>query len=105
MSDKTSSVADADIAGVAILGWGSLLWEDGGDFDRWHGPWQFDGPTLKLEFSRISETRLGALTLVIDADHGALTTVAWSLSKRKLAADAVADLRCREGTQLHNIKH
>jgi hypothetical protein len=25
---------------IALLGWGSLLWEGGPDFDRWHGPWQ-----------------------------------------------------------------
>jgi hypothetical protein len=48
---------------IAILGWGSLLWEGGTDFDRHHGDWQFDGPTLRLEFSRISTSRLGALTL------------------------------------------
>lgn len=48
---------------IAILGWGSLLWEGGQEFDTWHGPWQYDGPTLKLEFSRVSKKRLGALTL------------------------------------------
>jgi hypothetical protein len=88
---------------IAILGWGSLLWEGGPEFDRWHGPWEFDGPTLKLEFSRVSETRLKALTLVIDADHGAETAVAWCLSKRGTLADAMGDLRAREGTTLNNI--
>jgi hypothetical protein len=52
--------------GIGILGWGSLLREGGLDFDRWHGPWEYDGPTLKLEFSRVSENCLKALTLVIE---------------------------------------
>ena len=88
---------------IAILGWGSLLWEGGLEFDRWHCPWEFDGPTLKLEFSRISEKRLMALTLVIDTDHGVETAVAWCLSKRATLAEAICDLRAREGTTLDNI--
>ena len=88
---------------IAILGWGSLLWEGGEEFDRWHGTWHEDGPILKLEFSRISEKRLGALTLVIDEQHGSPVTVAWCLSKRSRLEDAVCDLRCREGTTVGNI--
>lgn len=79
------------------------MWERGVEFERSHGPWKYDGPTLKLEFSRISKTRLRALTLVIDEDHGTPTTVAWCLSKRSTVDDAVCDLRCREGTTLRNI--
>jgi hypothetical protein len=88
---------------IALLGWGSLLWEGGPDFDRWHDSWLYDGPTLKLEFSRVSEKRLKALTLVIDAEHGVETAVAWCLSKRATLADAMCDLRTREGTTLDNI--
>jgi len=88
---------------IAILGWGSLLWEGGLDFDRWHDPWEYDGPTLKLEFSRVSKQRLRALTLVIDTEHGVETAVAWCLSKRGTLADAMCDLRAREGTTLENI--
>ncbi|HXD34603.1 MAG TPA: hypothetical protein VN643_26015 [Pyrinomonadaceae bacterium] len=77
---------------IAILGWGSLLREDGGDFDRWRDEWRFDGPCVKIEFSRISKTRLGALTLVVDIEDGVTNTVAWCMSKRKSAQDAVADL-------------
>jgi|SRR5712691_10355766 len=87
---------------IAILGWGSLLWE-GTEFDRWHEPWQDDGPRLKLEFSRISASRSGALTLVIDEEHGSPTTVAWCLSKRAGVDDAVCDLRAREGTTIEKI--
>lgn len=89
---------------IAILGWGSLLWE-GGEFDDWHDAWQYDGPSLKIEFSRISERRLGALTLVIDAEHGSPTTVAWCLSKRETIEDAICDLGRRERTTLEGIGH
>lgn len=88
---------------IGILGWGSLLWEGGPEFDKWHDSWHYDGPSLKIEFSRISTTRLGALTLVIDPAHGCPTRVAWCLSKRKRIEDAIADLRCREGTTIRNI--
>ena len=88
---------------IGILGWGSLLWDANEQFDRWHEPWQFDGPVLKLEFSRISQTRAGALTLVIDLEHGCPVTSAWCLSKRSEPDDAISDLRCREGTTLNNI--
>jgi len=89
--------------GIAILGWGSLLWEGGREFDDWHDQWQQDGPTLKIEFSRVSTRRMGALTLVIDDEHGSLTTVAWCRSKRRSIDDAICDLRCREDTTVANI--
>lgn len=89
---------------IAILGWGSLLWEPGEFFNEWiELPWNLDGPELKIEFSRISNKRDGALTLVIDEANGTPTAVAWCLSKRKLLEDTVADLRCREETTMANI--
>lgn len=88
---------------IAMLGWGSLLWEGGSEFDKWHGPWKCDGPTIPLEFSRISKKRIGALTLVTDESNGSPTKVAWCLSKRPNAKDALCDLHTREGTSLENI--
>lgn len=88
---------------IVILGWGSLLWDVREDFKRWHVPWEFDGPSLKLEFSRLSTTRQGALTLVIDPINGRTNTVAYCTSKRRLLEDAIADLRCREGTIVKKI--
>lgn len=96
-------IAQEEKVRIGILGWGSLLWEGGPEFDTWHRPWEFDGPTLKLEFWRISEKRFKALTLVIDIDHGVETAVAWCLSKRTTLADAICDLRAREGTTSDNI--
>lgn len=55
---------------IAIPGWGSLIWDKRPEFDKHHEQWLQDGPVLKLEFSRISESRKDALTLVIDGVNG-----------------------------------
>lgn len=83
---------------IALLGWGSLLWDADARFDASHGAWQYDGPVLKLEFSRISKSRNGVLTLVIDDQHGTPATVAYSLSNRTKPEEAIDDLRIREKT-------
>ena len=90
---------------IAILGWGSLLWDQRAEaeFNKQHENWQCDGPSLKLEFSRVSQTRNDALTLVLDHNNGESCQVAYALSKRKNPDDAICDLRCREGTTLENI--
>lgn len=90
---------------IAILGWGSLIWDERSEFDNWHDGWLPDGPTLNLEFSRISESRACALTLVIDEHHGELCKVVYAMSKRQNANDAICDLRSREGTILKRISH
>lgn len=64
---------------------------------------QLDGPEIKLEFSRISKSRAGALTLVIDPQNGVPCRVAYAISRRKDPEDAICDLRCREGTTRSNI--
>lgn len=88
---------------IAILGWGSLLWDKRPEFDEQHEEWQFDGPSLKIEFSRVSKTRNGALTLVLDTKNGKECQVAYALSKRKTPDDAICDVRSREGTTLKNV--
>lgn len=88
---------------IALLGWGSLLWDKDEEFDDRHGRWRSDGPTLKLEFSRISQSRGRGLTLVIDAENGADTQVRWSLSRRPRLGDAMEDLRKREKSSLRWI--
>jgi hypothetical protein len=88
---------------VALLGWGSLLWEGGDAFDAAHGPWQYDGPYLKIEFSRVSTSRCGALTLVIDAENGVPVCVAWCLSRRQTISEAIEDLSKRERAKEPNI--
>jgi hypothetical protein len=89
---------------IAILGWGSLLWDESQkEFDEQHDDWSFDGPVLKLEFSRKSTSWLNALTLVIDPIHGHECQVAYALSKRTSFKDAIADLCAREKTTEKNI--
>src|SRR5690242_8094991 len=100
MQPMTEKKADLRIA---ILGWGSLIWDKRPEFDEKHEPWEPDGPVLKLEFSRISGTRKGALTLVIDTDYGQECTVEYAISTRRNPADAIADLRCREGTVMNRM--
>lgn len=51
----------------------------------------------------MSSRRLGALTLVIDAQHGSPIQVAWCLSKRASLDDAACDLRAREETTIEKI--
>jgi hypothetical protein len=90
-------------AQIVILGWGSLLWDTRPEFDDQHGSWQLDGPEIKIEFSRVSQTRGGALTLVIDPKNGEVCRVAYAASRRRDPEDAICDLRSREGTTRSNI--
>ncbi len=79
---------------IAILGWGSLVWDQRELPTR--SDWVDDGPHLPLEFSRVSKD--GRLTLVIDLNHGVSSKTCYALSSRSDLMDAVADLRDREGT-------
>jgi hypothetical protein len=89
---------------IGILGWGSLLWDESDvGFDALHDEWRPNGPILKLEFSRKSVSRLNALTLVIDSVHGHDCQVAYSVSRRATAEEAIADLCAREKTNTGNV--
>jgi len=88
---------------IAILGWGSLLWDKRPEFDEQREDWRFDGPSLMIEFSRVSKKRNGALTLVLDTKNGKSCQVAYALSKRQNPDDAICDVRSREGTTLKNV--
>lgn len=88
---------------IALLGWGSLIWDTRPEFDEHRGEWLLDGPVLPLEFSRVSESRKGALTLVIDSINGSACTVSYSMSTRRTPLDAIADLRSREGTVMRRM--
>jgi hypothetical protein len=91
---------DSTLAAIAMLGWGSLLWDIRPKFKPFMnqcGSWQRGGPSLPLEFSRISKSRGGALTLVIDPRNGTETVVSYCMSARSRSSDAIEDLRVREG--------
>lgn len=72
-------------------------------FDQFHADWEPDGPDLRLEFSRVSKTRGGALTLVIDSDNGTVCRVSYARSNRVDPEDAIRDLQEREGTTRMNV--
>lgn len=84
---------------IAILGWGSLIW-DKRDLPIL-GEWQQGGPVLSIEFSRISSD--GRLTLVIDEQNGSDVTTRHARSECNTLNDAIASLRTREGTTKENI--
>jgi hypothetical protein len=56
-----------------------------------------------IEFSRVSKTRNGALTLVLDTKNGKACQVSYTLSKRNKPDDAICDVLSREGTTLKNV--
>ena len=86
-----------------ILGWGSLLWDEGRFPLHLKSKWDSNGPLLPLEFSRVSQSRDGALTLVVDPDNGENCRSNFAFSARKLLDDVICDLRCRESTILRRI--
>lgn len=84
---------------IAILGWGSLVW-DPRELPR-EGIWQMGGPSLLLEFSRVSmDCRL---TLVIDPTNGQQAPTRFVMSPRADIDDTICDLRVRECTTTRNI--
>jgi hypothetical protein len=84
------------IVRIAIIGWGSLLWDPRPEFDAHHGPWSEGGPVLPLEFSRVSASRANGLTLVIDDAHGVACPTAFCLSTRSDPHQVIDDLARRE---------
>ncbi|MBZ5568979.1 MAG: hypothetical protein LAN64_14145 [Acidobacteriia bacterium] len=87
------------MARIAILGWGSLIW-DRRDLPI-DGDWRLHGPVLKLEFSRRSAD--GRLTLVIDTTNGQKCPTRFAESARRNLEDAICDLQHREGTSREYI--
>lgn len=88
---------------MAVLGWGSLIWDPSPDFDRYLHQWQPGGPKLSIEFARKSSKRSNALTLVIDSKIGTEVETLYAISKRTDPHDVVCDLRTREETTARNI--
>ncbi|HAT76086.1 MAG TPA: hypothetical protein DCS19_04390 [Flavobacterium sp.] len=79
---------------IAILGWGSLLWQPKDlQFDKGIG-WSENGPMLPVEFARISKD--GRLTLVITKDAKEVKTY-YAISSYENEEEAVLNLAVREG--------
>lgn len=78
---------------IAILGWGSLIWQPKElKYDKEIG-WIPDGPKLPIEFSRISGD--GRLTLVIDKNALPIRTL-YAVSSYEKLDEAILDLAVRE---------
>jgi hypothetical protein len=85
---------------IAILGWGSLIW-DRRDLCL-KEDFRTGGPRLPLEFSRKSAD--GRLTLIIDEKNGMPPSLTqFGVSKFEDLHDAICDLQHREGTSPENI--
>jgi hypothetical protein len=89
------------MANIAILGWGSLINEP--EALNIEGDWQTGGPVLPIEYSRISQSRGGALTLVIDPVHGALVETFYAKSSCTDVSAAITNLQNRERTSEQRI--
>lgn len=80
---------------IAILGWGSLIWQPKDlKFDANIG-WKENGPVLRIEFARISQD--GRLTLVFTPNGTDVPTL-YSVSSFNNLDLAVLNLKKREGT-------
>jgi len=79
---------------IAILGWGSLIWNPQNLNYNKELNWNIEGPFLPIEFSRISSN--GRLTLVIDKNAEMLKTL-FAISHYEKLDEAILDLAVREG--------
>jgi hypothetical protein len=85
---------------IAILGWGSLIWNSEElKFDKNIG-WNQEGPILPIEFARISQN--GRLTLVITEEGNDVKTL-YAISIENSVENALQNLRKREGTTTAKI--
>ncbi|MXU64933.1 hypothetical protein [Oceanomicrobium pacificus] len=89
---------------VAILAWGSLVWDIDNLAPHVTGDWQMGaGPVLPMEFSRISPKRLMGLVLCLDPADGTPCVTHAIRSRRAAVAQAQADLAARERAPLSRI--
>jgi hypothetical protein len=92
---------------IAVLGWGSLISNPNGDASigqrplRIAGTFRRGGPSLPLEFSRISKD--GRLTLVIDPRNGTRCETFYAISGMPDLNAAIQNLAAREGTATHQV--
>jgi hypothetical protein len=87
---------------VAILGWGSLVWDARNlEIDKDFG-WNLDGPKLPIEFARISLD--GRLTLVIKNNKDIIPVgTYYAISSYESLDEAKLNLAIREGCGKNKI--
>lgn len=89
---------------IAILGWGSLLWDLDDLAPRVSGAWAMRaGPRLPMEFSRISVKRRMGLVLCLDPATGSHCATHAIASIRHELTEARADLAARERAPVSRI--
>lgn len=105
-----SAFAGVQADDIAVLGWGSLIWQPGEL--AMQSTWEADGPLLPIEFSRVSAD--GRLTLVIDPKTqgqgrkpvnvgGNELRTLYVVSALETLDAAVQNLKAREGSRLDMI--
>jgi hypothetical protein len=89
---------------IAILGWGSLLWDLDDLASKVEGGWtRGAGPRLPMEFSRVSAKRRMGLVVCLDAAVGVPCATHAIRSRRLRLDEAVADLAARERAAVDRI--
>ena len=90
---------------IAVLAWGSLIWEEDRGLKILDKNWKEDGRALPLEFARISGlsnlNKPCRITLVIKPNFPYLNTL-WNLSNHDNMEDAMNNLAIVEGTTSEN---
>lgn len=85
---------------IAIIGWGSLIWDLDDLAPKVEGTWLMGaGPVLPMEFSRVSPKRLQALAVCLDPKYGDPCQTNAIISTRDDIHQAAEDLRVRERAQ------
>lgn len=88
----------------AVIGWGSLIWDLEILSPHVDLPWKFEaGPTLPMEFSRISAKRKQALAVCLDEENGDPCPTHVVPSRRGLLSEVIADLAIRERAPVEQI--
>lgn len=79
---------------IAVLGWGSLIWDMEREFSVVYSEWLSDGPILPIEFARVSSKY--PLTLVILEGSKNVRTL-WNIVSANSLNVAIQSLSSREG--------
>jgi uncharacterized protein YdaT len=90
---------------IVVLGWGSLVW-DPRDL-RIDGEWRTDGPSLPIEFARVSVSRVSKnrrLTLVL-FPSAEKVQVLWNYMDAGDLKEAIENLRKREVPKATNARY
>ena len=89
---------------IAILGWGSLIWDLETLAEHVTGEWNMSaGPPLPMEFSRISPKRKMGLVVCLDPIDGVDCPTHVIQSAKNNLDEAISDLAARERAPIERI--